>query len=384
MIYFDGAATTKPYKEVADIVYKVSTEYWANPSSNYFIANQAKSLIEDARKQIANDLNCIPENIIFTSGGCEANSLAVMGFLQRNLCYEFYTTKLEHTSITTIADCLFEKVGRITIPNSTTGIVKPQELEHCIRFRQSHSNYKPFVSISAANSEIGVIQDIKMLTKVVHQYGGIIHCDAVQLFPEKTIDVQELGVDMMSVSSQKFHGGRGAGFLYIKDKSIISPIIYGSQEDYIRGGTYNTAAICGMAKALEITRKNNAYNKVKLLRNRLLEQLNIIPRIKLNGPNPNENRLCNNISLTIDGVKADTLVTMCDLLGLVIAKGSACKSYEPTPSEALLAIGLTPEQALSTIRITLDEFNTEEEIDHAADIIIKLVERIREENDSIS
>jgi cysteine desulfurase len=157
-------------------------------------------------------------------------------------------------------------------------------------------------------------------------------------------------------------------------------MIYGSQQNERRAGTYPTHLIAAFGKALEITRKNNTYNKVKSLRNRLLEQLSVIPNVKLNGPNPDENRLCNNISLTIDRVKAETLVTMCNLMDLFIAKGSACKSYEPKPSETLLAIGLTPEQALNTIRISLDEFNTEEEIDAATDIITKLVTLIREEN----
>ena len=184
---------------------------------------------------------------------------------------------------------------------------------------------------------------------------------------------------MMSVSAQKFHGPRGVGFLYVKNGIDLNPIIYGSQENGMRAGTYKTAAIAGMGKALEITRKNNPSAYVGFLRNELMKLLFKIPGIHLNGANLSSQRLENNINITIDGVNASRLVTLCDLYGIIIAQGSACQSHIPTPSKTLKAIGLTDEQALNTVRITLDEFNTPEEIDYAADIITKLVEIIRDE-----
>lgn len=377
MIYLDSAATTRPYNEVIDAVTNVLHDDWANPSSNYSIAHSAKTQIEHTRMQFAIDMNCDQSEIIFTSSGCESNSLAIAGFLMGRSDYDLFTSCLEHASINEMVEKLPRMVGRVNIPVDAVGQISPDTLRSLIIERQKYSNRKPFVSISGASSEVGVIQDIKALADVVHQYNGIIHCDAVQLFPEIRMNVKDLGVDMLSISAQKFHGIRGAGVLYVRDGIELAPIIYGSQEDHRRGGSYNTAAIIGMGVALAITRLFNKKTYVKALRDRMLDKLLQIPGARLNGPKIHCNRLVNNISLTIDGVSAERLVTLCDMFGVIIARGSACKSYEPTPSQALLGIGLTHEQALSTIRITLDEFITEADVDQAAEIITKMVERIR-------
>lgn len=377
MIYLDNAATVRMYPEAIQVATDVMTNYWANPSSNYSIADNPRILIENVRQQFADDLNCTPEELIFTSSGCEANNLAILGFLKNNAGYELYTSDMEHASISEFVENRPATLGHVTIPVNEIGQINPYELRHIFIERQKFSNRKPFVSIQAANSEIGVKQDIKALAETVHQYGGIIHCDAVQLFPEQRINVDDWNVDMLSISAQKFHSGRGCGVLFVRDNIEISPTTYGSQENHRRGGSYNTSAIVAAGKALEITRLHDSKSYVKSLRDKLLNKLLTIPDTRLNGPRNKDNRLVNNISLTIDGVSAERLVILCDLAGVMIAKGSACQSHEQTPSKALLAIGLTPEQALSTIRITLDEFNTEEEIDQAANIITKLVWRIR-------
>lgn len=377
LIYLDNAATVRMYPEAIQVATDVMTNYWANPSSNYSIADNPRILIENVRQQFADDLNCTPEELIFTSSGCEANNLAILGFLKNNAGYELYTSDMEHASISEFVENRPATIGHATIPVNEIGQINPYELRHLFIERQKFSNRKPFVSIQAANSEIGVKQDIKALAEVVHQYNGIIHCDAVQLFPEQRINVDDWNVDMLSISAQKFHSGRGCGVLFVRDNIEISPTTYGSQENHRRGGSYNTSAIAAAGKALEITRLHDSKSYVKSLRDKLLSKLLTIPDTRLNGPRNKDNRLVNNISLTIDGVSAERLVVLCDLAGVMIAKGSACQSHEQTPSKALLAIGLTPEQALSTIRITLDEFNTEEEIDQAANIITKLVWRIR-------
>lgn len=377
MIYLDNAATTKPYPDVVKAMNEAMSIYWANPSSNNSLADEAKFLIEGVRQQFADDLNCSPEEIIFTGSGCEANTLAIEGFLKSKYGYCLYYSNLEHASINELIEKSTIDVHKTKIPNTSFGVIDPDVLNQKILYKQEYYGERPFVTVSAANSEIGVIQDIKELAKVVHKCGGIIHCDAVQLFPERKIDVKDLGVDMLSISAQKFHGPRGVGVLYVRNGIKLSPIIYGSQENGLRGGSYNTAAICGMGEALRLTRENNMLGDIQCLRDRLLNKLLCIPGAHLNGPPARTQRLVNNISLTIDGVNAERLVTLCDLSGVIIAKGSACQSYVPTPSKTLMAIGLTPEQALNTVRITLDEFNTEEEVDTAADIITSLVERIR-------
>ncbi len=376
-IYFDNAATTKPYPSVIRIMSETMDRYWANPSSNNSLADETRFLVEETRQQFADDLNCSPEEIIFTGSGCEANSLAIAGFLDANYGYELYSTPLEHSSIAEAAKSLPDYKRHPKVKIEPTGIITPEALDKHIASHNVFSLANPLVSISAASSEFGTIQNIKALAAVAHKWHGVFHCDAVPLFPEQRIDVKEWGVDMLSISAQKFHGPRGAGVLYVRKGIKLNPIIYGSQENYLRGGSYNTAAIAGMGEALRLTRLHNASKYVAYLRNQLLDKLLQIPGTHLNGTPVGAQRLANNISLTIDGVDAEQLMTLCDLSGVIIARGSACQAHTPTPSRALLAIGLTPEQALSTVRITLDEFNIEEEIIEAAKIITALVERIR-------
>ena len=380
MIYLDNAATTKPFPEVIDIMAKSMETDWANPSSNNSLSDRVKSKIEDVRHLFAEDLNCSDEEIYFTSGGCESNSMAINGFLKANKGYALYCSALEHTSVNNLAEHRPHHVAKVTIPNDELGNISADNIAHTIMHFNLYSNLKPLVTISAANSEIGVIQDIKAISEVVHKYNGILHCDAVQLFPEQRLDVKDLDIDMLSISAQKFNGPRGFGVLYIKKGMQIAPIIYGSQENALRGGTYNTAAILGAGKALEITRADNSSNKIKQLRDTLYYGLIYLPGVSLNGPNIFANRLVNNISLTIDGVNAEKLMTLCNLSDIIISRGSACQAFTPIPSHALKAIGLSDEEALNTIRLSLGAYNTMKDIDEAITIIRQLIERIRDEN----
>lgn len=376
MIYLDSSAITKPYPEVTAVITDILTNHWGNPSSNNSFSDYSRMIVEEVRTQIAEDINCQPEEIIFTSSGSESNSLALMGFLEAHNGYELYTSYLEHASISALVDNLPSGVEHVRISNNSQGFISKETLRANILKRQALVDKRPLVSIAFANSDIGVIQDIKTLAEVVHSYGGVIHCDAVQMFAERKIDVQELGIDMMSVTAQKWHGPN-VGFLYVRSGTKLRPIVYGTQNEGLKGGTYPTCLIAGMGEALKIMRERNTTEYVGDLRNKLADQLLQIPNTRLNGPEFGPNRMSNNISLTIDGVDAEQLMVMCDLSGIIIAKGSACKSYSPEPSLALLAIGLTHEQALSTIRISLDEFVTLDEINTAAQVITKLVERIR-------
>ena len=376
MIYLNASAGTKPYLEVIETIDDVLTNHWGNASSDDSFGRDAKIIIDNVTKQVASDINCNEDELIWTSGACEANSLAIRGVLEANDGMVLCTTKLEHTSIemqtySTPLGVVYE------LTNSEQGFIDLDNLEKVTK-EISFRFWKPLVSVCYANSEIGVIQDIKSISEIVHRYGGILHVDATQLYPWHKIDVQELGIDLMSVSGQKLHCVKGIGFLYVRNGITLKSLICGAQQRERRGGSYPTHLIAAFGKALELTRRQcNVSTFVKNLRNYLLEQLLHIDGVHLNGPLTDKWRLPNNISLTIDGVKAETLTTMCDLMGIIIARGSACKSYESTPSKALLAIGLTPEQALSTVRMSLDEFNTLEEMDEAADIITQLVERIR-------
>ena len=361
--FLDTASTTRPYKEVVDTVADVMYNHYGNPSSTHEMGQDARNIIENVRDQIATDINCEPKNIIFLSGSCEANSLAF------TTSKKIITTKLEHKSIEMLRkDVAYfnnDEYGNVILDNNTL----------C---RLGEHNW--LASVHAANSEIGVTQDLESISKFVHRYNNILHVDATQLFPERRIDVKELGIDLMSVSAQKFHGPRGIGFLYCKDGIELRPLIGGSQEDGRRGGTYNTSAIAGMGKALEINRGiTHDYINVctKFNRNELAKKILEIPGVHLNGPELDANRLYNNLSVHIDGVKANDLVTLASMYGIYISAGSACSSGEAIPSSTLKAIGLTDEQALSTIRITVDETLNQHDISNIAKILKNLIERLR-------
>jgi len=375
MIYFDNAATTKPYKEVIETITDVLSNSWGNASSVYEFGHKSKEIIENVRDQIAADINCKPEEIIFTSSGCEANSMAISGISRKE--YSFLTTYLEHSSI---IDAIPHIGKTFFIKNDNFGNIHPNKLEDALLWSEVINCTKPFVSIGAANSEIGTIQDIKSLSNIIHKFDGIFHCDATALYPHRKLDVNELGIDMMTASAQKFHATEGVGFLYVRNGININPIIYGSQENHLRGGSYNTALIAGMGKALEITRKYNNNSYCKYFRDNLLNELLKIPGTHLNGPSINENRLDGNISLTIDGVDASTLLGLCDMHGICISKGSACHSYSNVPSQTLKAIGLTDEQASQTIRITVDMFNTYDEVNKVLNILPFLIEDVRKQS----
>ena len=361
--FLDTASTTRPYKEVVDTVTDVMYNHYGNPSSTHEMGQDAKNIVEKVRDQIAEDINCKPSEVIFTSGACEANSLAF------TTSKKIITTKLEHKSIEMLRkDVAYfnnDEYGNVILDNNTL----------C---RLGEHNW--LASVHAANSEIGVTQDLESISKFVHRYNNILHVDATQLYPERRIDVKELGIDLMSVSAQKFHGPRGIGFLYCKDSIELRPLIGGSQEDGRRGGTYNTPAIAGMGKALEINRGiTHDYINVctKFNRNELAKKILEIPGAHLNGPELDANRLYNNLSVHIDGVKANDLVTLASMYGIYISAGSACSSGEAIPSSTLKAIGLTDEQALSTIRITVDETLNQHDISNVVNILKNLIEHLR-------
>lgn len=379
MIYLDNSATTKPYPEVIETITDVITNHWGNASADYSFGHDAQMIIDEVTEQVANDINCKPSEIIWTSGACEANSLAILGTAQRYYTW-LYTSRLEHASINEIAKNFesFDEGNYCNIiENDKHGFISLQDLKKQLDSNKHNGTHRTLVSISFANSEIGTVQDIKAISEIVHKYDGILHVDATQMYAWKQIDVQNLGIDMMSVSGQKLHCVKGIGFLYVKEGLELNPLICGSQQDGKRGGTYSTHLIAAFGKALAITRKNNASRNVEILRNQLIQKLVAIPETYFNGAQVGINKLPNNISMTVNGVDADQLVAMCDEQGIMIAKGSACQSYNPVPSQTLLAIGLTKEQALSTVRITLDEFNTEEEIDKFCDILPKIIKRLR-------
>lgn len=368
MIYLDHAATT-PICEVARQAIIDHFNTYGNPSSAHEFGRFSRIAIEDSRERIAKCINAEPDEIYFTSGGSEANTWALSD-------RHYLTSMIEHHSIKT--NCY----NTIFVDND--GVIDVDTLLRCIEF-QNESFWDDLtcatVSCMYVNNEIGTLQPIKQLAKIAHKNEWLFHTDAVQALGHIPINVKDLDCDMLSASGHKFGAPKGIGFLYVKNGTNIKPIIHGGkQEQGLRPGTENILGIVAMAEALEdaVEHMEERNKHIKYLRDRLLDKLLQIPGSHLNGSL--ENRTVSNINIRFDGVSGATLVSLCSLYGICISSGSACNEGLAEPSHVLTAIGLSTEEALSSIRITLGHENTEEEIDTAANIITKLVERIR--NDS--
>ena len=360
-IYLDNAATT-PICEAAKKVILEHINDFGNPSSNHELGRQARVLIEDARERIAKCINAEPDEIYFTSGGSEANTWVLDN-------YTSISASFEHHSIKTNYGSVWVK------PN---GFVEPQSF---ILIGHPLSRLFELASCMYVNNEIGTIQPIKEIANVVHSKNMLFHTDAVQAVGHIPIDVKDLNCDMLSASAHKFGGLKGIGFLYIKNGTKVKSLINGGkQEQGLRGRTENVLGIISMAAALEdsVVHMEERNKHIVYLRDSLLDKILQIPGYHLNGSL--ENRVPSNINIRFDGVSGARLVTMCSLYGIYISSGSACNEGISEPSHVLKAIGLTDEEALSSVRITISHTNTEQEIDQAADIITKLVERIRIDN----
>lgn len=381
MVYLDAAATAG-YSDVDNIIIKTMVDamkqHWQNPSSLY--ASEVKEEINKCRVNIAKFINASPNEIIFTSGASESNNLAIRGWIDR-MWLEAYktpyiiTTKIEHKSILNLLEsCNIDAFVRYCDVDEF-GIIDCQSLEELL------SKYKGdpiLVAIHMANNELGSVQPIKKISNLVHKYGGVLHVDATQAFGKIPIDIERLGIDLMSVSGHKISPVlKGIGFLYKKNGIDIQPLIYGAQESGLRGGTENTFGIIGLNKAIEfcdiIDEKNRSmYSK----RDYFIDCLKHRFGCKLNG-HPVE-RLPNNINVTFpQNITAEALLYMLDMSDIQISTGSACNSKTIKPSYVLKAIGLSDEQAMKTIRISLSDDIAYKQIDMTIDEIgksLKLIE----------
>jgi cysteine desulfurase len=362
IIYLDHAATT-PLCDVAKKTIIEHLDDFGNPSSAHELGRQARVLIENAREKIAKCINAEPDEIYFASGGSEANTWALKNHVT-------LAPKFEHHSVKAhLNDVLIDNNGFVNIKNFSfmnNPLAKYVELGSCM----------------LVNNEIGTKQPIKDIARIMHGKHLLFHTDAIQAVGHIPIDVKNLECDMLSASGHKFSAPKGTGFLFVKNGVKIEPLINGGHQEFSkRGGTENVLGIISMAAALEDAvehmEERNAH--IKHLRDKLLDKLLQIPGAHLNGSL--ENRVCSNINIRFDGVSGARLVTLCSLYGVYISSGSACNEGISTPSHVLKAIGLNNEEALSSVRITLGHTNTEEEIDQAANIITKLVERIRGDNE---
>lgn len=356
----DNAATT-PLCNAAKKAIIENFDTFGNPSSVHEFGRQSRVLIEQARERIAKCINADPECIYFTSGGSEANTLALNGR------HHTMSSKFEHHSV--VSDW-----SKISVTKD--GLIKAHRLNNML----SEWWEVPFdvMSCMHVNNEIGTIQPVKELSTIAHRYGILLHTDAVQAIPYIPIDVKDIGCDMLSASGHKFGAPKGVGFLYANSRSRVKPIINGGkQENGVRPGTENVLGIVAMAAALEdtIEHMNERNEYIKSLRDSLLDKLLKIDGAHINGSL--ENRISGNINIRFDGVSGARLVSLCSLYGVYISSGSACSEGISTPSHVLKAIGLSDEEALSSVRITLGHQNTEEDVGVAAGMITALVRRIR-------
>ena len=375
MIYLDSAATTKPKQRVIDAMMPYFNIKWQNPSALYSRAKNIKDDINNARKTVANYINADASEIYFTSSGSESNCWAIQGFMNKYKEVScVITSNIEHKSIT---DCVNNMSNHYFVGVDSDGFINIKELEetleHC-KFRYDNI----LVSIQFANNEIGTIQHIKEIAKLVHKYNGVFHTDAVQAFGHIPIDVQELDIDMMTASGHKIGTPKGVGFLYKKSSIEINPLIYGSQMDGMRGGTENVPYIIGMAKAVDLVRRDTEYQlRMTILRNNFITQLKALG-CSINGST--KERLPNNISITFSqNVTGEAIVYGLDTSDIYIGTGSACNSSSIKASHVLKAIGLSDEDAYKTIRITLDDNVTMDEIDETVQEISKLIQLLTTE-----
>lgn len=367
MIYLDNAATTKPKQEVIDAINQCLLYDWGNPSSIYQLGMDAKKIVEDSRVMIAKLIGAKPSEIIFTSGACESNSLAICGYLNLHNT-RFITSAIEHKSITNITDAYVDRT--IIIPVDKKGFLNKTKLEEMLAVC-SYEN--TLVSIQFANNEVGTIQDIKHISNIVHKHKGVLHTDATQIVPYRKIDVKELGIDMMSFSGQKLGAPKGIGVLYVKEGIKLNPIIYGSQENSLRGGTENVPYIAGLKAAID-----NLVYPTSELRDYFVDRtLSEITDCYLVGCELGDNRLNNNASICFKGVDSETLLTMLNQKDIYVSSGSACNNFSKKSSHVLEALGLPKKDLNSVIRFTFGEDNTKEEIDFVINELKHIVLSLR-------
>ena len=377
MIYLDNAATTKTAPEVVEAMLPYFTEMYGNPSSIYDFASKSKEGVSKARGQIADALGAKKEEIYFTAGGSEADNWALKATFEayKSKGNHIITTKIEHHAILHTCEYLEKERGaKITyLDVDENGIVKLDELEKAI------TPETILISVMFANNEIGSIQPIKEIGAIAKEHGILFHTDAVQAFGQVPINVDELGIDMLSSSGHKLNGPKGIGFLYIRTGVKIRSFIHGgAQERKRRAGTENVPGIVGFGKAAEIAAAN-MEERIKYeseLRDYLMDRVMAeIPYARINGRR--ENRLPNNANFSFQFIEGESMLIMLDDKGICGSSGSACTSGSLDPSHVLLAIGLPHEIAHGSLRLTLSEETTKEDIDYTVDSLKAIVARLR-------
>lgn len=376
VVYFDNAATTRVRPEVCQAMAKYFSESYGNPSSIYKIAQENKTAVEKGREQVAKAINAEKNEIYFTAGGSESDNWAIKGIAESyaNKGKHIITLAIEHHAVLHTCEYLESKGFEVTyLPVDEFGLVNIDELKKAIR------KDTILISIMFANNEIGTIQPIKEIGAIAKENGIIFHTDAVQAVGHLPIDVKEMNIDLLSMSSHKFYGPKGIGALFIRKGIKIKPLIHGgAQERNRRAGTENVPGIVGMGLAIELITNElqEETKRLSYLRDKLIDGiLNAIPYSRLNGDK--EKRLPGNVNISFEFIEGESILLMLDMKGICASSGSACTSGSLDPSHVLLAIGLPHEKAHGSLRLSLGMFNTEEEVDYIIKELPPIVERLR-------
>lgn len=372
-IYADNAATTKPSEHVISEMVRVMRNAYGNPSSIHSMGGDALDELETARKTIADILGCTPSEIVFTSGGSEADNQALSSAYTGAKAGKKHivSTEFEHHAVLHTLDRMREQGFDVTlVPVNENGIVKPEDIENAIR------DDTALVSVMYANNEIGTIQPVGAIGKICREHGVLFHTDAVQAFGNIAVSLEN--IDMLSLSAHKFHGPKGVGLLYVRrGTELLSLINGGGQEKGRRAGTENLPGIVGMAAAMKDAAENLEEKSRKLTakRNYIISELKKIPHSVLNGDE--ENRLPGNINMCFEGIDGEPLILMLDLRGIEASSGSACTSGSLEPSHVLRAIGRNPEIARGSLRLSISEDITDDDARSIVKNVTETVEFLR-------
>ena len=375
-IYADNAATTAVSMRVLDAMLPYMTEQFGNPSSIYKLGRDAEKAITEVREKIASAIGCSASEIFFTSGGSEADNWAIRSAALRLGAKgkkHIITTNFEHHAVLHTCEFLEKQGFEVTyLPVDEMGLITAEQVKNAIREDTA------LVTIMYANNEIGTIMPIKEIGEVCREKGVWFHTDAVQAVGNVPINVKEQNIDMMSCSGHKIHAQKGIGFLYVKKGIPMTNLIFGgAQERGRRAGTENVPAIMGLGEAVTAACENipEKMERVSKMRDRLIEGITKIPCSRLNG-DPKQ-RLCGNVNISFLGVEGESLLLLLDANGICASSGSACTSGSLDPSHVLLALGLPHEVAHGSMRLTISDETTDEDIDYILEVVPKVVERIR-------
>ncbi|CAJ36812.1 class V aminotransferase (NifS-like) [Methanocella arvoryzae MRE50] len=375
-VYLDNSATTKVSDEVVSAMLPYFTEKYGNPSSLHSAGREAREAVEAARARVADAIGASPAEIIFTSGGTESDNIAIIGgaLANKKKGNHIITSAIEHPAVIETCRHLEKNGFKVTyVPVDQEGILRLDELEEAITPETT------LITVMHVNNEIGTIQPIREIGKIAKEKDIYFHTDAVQAFGKVPVNVDDLGVDMLSLSSHKVHGPKGVGVLYLRRGTPVRSLVYGGgHEKGIRSGTENVAGIVGMGKACELAVRDFDRNVEQMtrLRDRLMDGLLKIDHSRLNGSRTK--RSPNNVNISYSFVEGESMVLLLDMKGIEVSTGSACSSKKLEASHVLLSCGLDPETAHGSLRMTNSKYTTEEEIDYVIETLPGIVSRLRE------